>query len=188
MDKKPIHPKPFKKGVSRANERYKHLRNYQAWQQAVYVCLLNSTCEITFNKPVKSCKTTTQFFSIKKLNFGGDDVIDVDEFLQSRSCEKLKRDKLKGVSTKTASRRYDNNKFGESLHLLMDILTENGYFINARKSNGRNNSDCIYSAKEIFYKTKLIATTQDIVEYGEIINNYLLKCVKSNDFFCPCKK
>ncbi|KAL7723016.1 TATA-binding protein-associated phosphoprotein [Entamoeba marina] len=168
MERQQIHIIPIKKEDSKSNKRYKHFRDYQAWQQAVYICLLNSVCEITFSKPVKSCKSTTQFFSIKQLKFEND-IIDVENFLQLRSCDKLKRDRISGVPNKTASRRYDNNKFSECLHLLMDILIENGYFVNARKSNGRNNTDSIFTAREIFYESKLIATYQDIIAYGKIL-------------------
>ncbi|KAL7723017.1 Uncharacterized protein QTN25_000596 [Entamoeba marina] len=170
MERQQIHIIPIKKEDSKANKRYKHFRDYQAWQQAVYICLLNSL------------QINNSILSIKQLKFEND-IIDVENFLQLRSCDKLKRDRISGVPNKTASRRYDNNKFSECLHLLMDILIENGYFVNARKSNGRNNTDTIYSAREIFYESKLIATYQDIIAYGKNINDYLLKYIKSNEFY-----
>ncbi|ELP87523.1 hypothetical protein EIN_098500 [Entamoeba invadens IP1] len=162
--------------------KYQAYKNYQVYQEAVLIDMLVPFCDIVFGRPSKRTTTTLQFLFIKELRFDGY-VVDVSEFIESR-CEDISNmEKKKGVKEKTSMRRCENNKFTECLHLLIDILTELGYFFNTSKSQGKNGIAKSETIQRIFKDNKCLFSKQEIMGLGKEIHQRIVKTVTSNPNF-----
>ena len=155
-----------------SNEKYRLLRNYQAYQQSVFVFILLNFCSIKFSKATKRSSSTRQFLVIKELLFDNE-TIDVVSFIEKRCEEKMLIEEKRCVSKKTAQRRIDNYKFTENLHYLLDILQQFGYFYNFRSSQGKNGIEKSDTALELFRYNRIIFNQQEIALYGSAVNEYI---------------
>ncbi|ELP87767.1 hypothetical protein EIN_411200 [Entamoeba invadens IP1] len=112
-------------------------RNNFTLQQTLCVCLLSPFCKVSVHKPTRRSSVTEQFFRISSLQFPDGTSIDVASFLKAR-CDTMYYSDLKsGVSDKTATRRYQNNKKIEMIHFLSDLLFMCGYEVNSSCKGGK---------------------------------------------------
>ncbi|KAL7717590.1 TATA-binding protein-associated phosphoprotein [Entamoeba marina] len=157
--------------VLRASRVY---RNYQTIQETICIALLNQFSDISIKQPTKKSVVTQQFMRINTISFGDEDDIDVTGFLRGRCLDHKNFDLKSGVSTKTADRRYQNNKKIEMLHLLIDLLMVNGYHFKTKTTEGKSGVFKLEAIKEIYYKDKLVYTNSEIEERAAQINQYLV--------------
>ncbi|BFU23523.1 hypothetical protein EHI8A_076270 [Entamoeba histolytica HM-1:IMSS-B] len=158
----------------------REFRNAQTIQQSILIGLLNKYCTITIGQPAKKSTVTQQFMRIISLDFGGNDIILMDDFLKGRCLEQMNQDISDGVSQKTAWRRYQNNKKIEEIHLLMDILTEYGYYFTAHPMKGKSETkklDIIHS----IHKENFDFSLNFLLNEGERINNLICSLLQTKD-------
>ena len=149
--------------------KFLRLRNYQAEQQAVLIGLLNQQCDITLVKPFKKSVVSKQFQWIESIEFSNGDTVELDKLIENR-CNMLRSNDLnEGVMKKTAKRRYENNKYVESLHYLRDMLLELGYFFNTVYSVGEHGRITTETIDEIFKDGKLLMDKKSIEDKGNRI-------------------
>ena len=161
-------------------------RNYQVLQQSFLICLLNQYCEIHLTKQKKRSHVTLPFFTIEKIIFNDDDVVNFNEIIEKRCTEIKSFDISKGVSLKTASRRYKSNRITEVLHLLMDFIRQHENPFITRTTFGKNGAKqmeiiekCIVNGNEL--------NKFDIMEIG-IEKNCFFDHVITNQNVCILKQ
>ncbi|BFU20330.1 hypothetical protein EHI8A_212780 [Entamoeba histolytica HM-1:IMSS-B] len=159
--------------------KYQIYKNYQVYQESILIKLLLPYCDIVFGKPSKKTTTTLQFLNIKELKFKNYS-INITEYIERRCKEIIEMERRKGVKEKTSLRRYENNKFTECLHLLMDILSEFGYFFNTTKSQGKNGIAKSETIQQIFYKGFFMFSREQVELFGKNYHNSLIQSINEN--------
>ena len=88
----------------------------------------------------------------------------------------MKNDDLNhNVSMKTATRRYQNNKRIELLHLLIDLLIIRGNVeFETKCVYGKMKTNKLESIKAVYIDGKCILKEKDLVRKAEEINAYLV--------------
>ncbi|KAL7713709.1 TATA-binding protein-associated phosphoprotein [Entamoeba marina] len=150
-------------------------RNFQTLQQSLCIALLSQYATITIKQPAKKSTVTQQYMRIKSIDFGNGDVINLNEFLKKRCTEQKEDDIHSGVSIKTATRRYQNNKKIELLHLLVDLLDLKGYVFESRYTEGKPGTNKQESIKKVIKRNRVIVNSNELIEKSEAINTLLAK-------------
>ena len=149
-------------------------RNYQTIQQAIFTALLSEYCEITIKQPARKSVVTQQFMRMRSLNFGNGEIIIPNEYLKQRCGELRQEDLDSGVIAKTATRRYQNNKKIELLHLLIDLLSiVGGYEFESRFIEGKARLNKQQSVKKVILDDTVLLDSDDIIRKGEKINSII---------------
>ncbi|BFU23982.1 hypothetical protein EHI8A_174860 [Entamoeba histolytica HM-1:IMSS-B] len=151
---------------------FRKTRNVQANQQSVFLALINKYFTITLISPKKRSTVAQQMVTIQNIQYK-DDIVEVEEFIIRRLKEINVRDISNGVSSKTASRRWENNKIAEINNLLIDILKELGYSFNSKLTNGKSTTVKNEIVSSILFNGKLILTSEQINIHGKSLNNSL---------------
>ncbi|ELP88796.1 hypothetical protein EIN_438060 [Entamoeba invadens IP1] len=96
--------------------------------QCSLLAFLAMKCDITVGKQKKNSQYSRKFMNIKQILFHKDQpfIFNVQTFLTKRCLEKMASFEGDGVSQRTALRRALNEKKRDSLHILEDILIEDG--------------------------------------------------------------
>ena len=151
---------------------YSNHRNYQAFQQAILITLLNNYAVITVKKERKRSNVTVPFFTISSVIFNEIDEIDIDQYVQKRCIEIKEYDLTHNINPKTATRRYKTNRVTEVIHTLIDLLRikdERIETTTTRYKEGVKQSEtmigCRIGGKNMREK--------EIKVYGEHVNTYL---------------
>ncbi|KAL7714807.1 TATA-binding protein-associated phosphoprotein [Entamoeba marina] len=144
-------------------------RNFQTLQQSLCIALLSEFATITIKQPAKKSTVTQQYMRIKSIDFGHGDCIVLNEFLKKRCTEHKLDDINSGVSIKTATRRYQNNKKIELLHLLIDLLDLKGYVFESRYTEGKPGTNKQETIKKVIRRGRVIVS-DDFIEKSEAIN------------------
>ena len=149
-------------------------RNFQTLQQSLCICLLSEFCDITIKQPARKSVVTQQYMRMKTLDFGYNEVIHITDYLKRR-CTELKDDDLMNkVSMKTATRRFQNNKRIELLHLLIDLLTIRGdYDFESKYAEGKAGMNKQESIKAVWRDGKCIVSGEELIKKAETINLYI---------------
>lgn len=150
------------------------VRNYQAEQEGVFLALLNHEFEITIEVPQKRSVVTLNYFKILKLQ-NDKEIIEFDELLQKRLKDMKKEDFSNGVKESVALRRFEQNKIPESIHLLIEMLSERNYILKT-SSMGKRNSR---SSVEELYMDGTVFNREEIQQKGTNIINCFLDRMKN---------
>ncbi|KAL7719541.1 TATA-binding protein-associated phosphoprotein [Entamoeba marina] len=148
-------------------------RNFQTLQQSLCIALLSEFATITIKQPAKKSTVTQQYMRLKSIDFGNGDCILLNEFLKKRCTEQKVDDINSGVSVKTATRRYQNNKKIELLHLLIDLLDLKGYVFESRYTEGKPGTNKQESIKKVLRRGRVIVDDDEMIEKSEAINSLL---------------
>ncbi|KAL7713959.1 TATA-binding protein-associated phosphoprotein [Entamoeba marina] len=162
-----------------SNVRYINFRNFQAYEQATFIFLLNEYVDIEFGSMGRFCKSTKPLLNIDTISFYNDDTFDCKSFINNRCNEKINLDIQNGLSKKIAQRKYLNNKFIENIHMLTDILFHFGYEFQTRKSSGKNKSNMAPRVINIFKNNQLLFNEKEIEYNGKMIYSFLLDNVEN---------
>ncbi|KAL7712678.1 Uncharacterized protein QTN25_009693 [Entamoeba marina] len=147
---------------------YCDFKNYQVIQQAVMLAYLNQFADIELKKKKKSVTNIYQFMQVVSISFSNGDNINFSDLISSKCIEMMKEEIEMGISETTAMRRFHKNRIVHSLHLLMDILSELGFFFNTYITNGKNGVVRAETIRSMFYDDKLLKK-DDIVTIGKRI-------------------
>lgn len=152
--------------------KFNQWKNYQAVQECILIGLLNPYCDIRIKKPYKKSTVTIPFVVIEKIIFNQHDSINIAEFIEKRCQERMEYELKIGVSPQTALRRYKTNKFTETIHLLMDLLIEKGFFFHTSIPPQKQHCQPHETIHSIFDKEGKYYTKNSIISTGTLINTY----------------
>ncbi|ELP94649.1 hypothetical protein EIN_498590 [Entamoeba invadens IP1] len=152
------------------------LRNFQTLQQCLCICLLSEMADITIKQPAKKSVVTQQYMRIKSIDFGDGEVLVLTEFLKRRCVEQKNDDIARGVPCKTATRRLQNNKKIELLHLLIDLLVVRcGYEFESKYTEGKIGTNKQESIKKVIRDDKVIIEGEKLLDAAEQINQIITR-------------
>ncbi|EKE37233.1 hypothetical protein ENUP19_0166G0015 [Entamoeba nuttalli] len=187
MDTQLINKKPLRilniKHTHNKSQKYKKTKNYQVYQQSIFLLILSKYGDIYFDKPIKRSTTTSQFLNVKEIRFSKEDIISVNSFIEKRCEKRMKQEIESGLSHETALRRYETNKFIESLHFLIDLLTELHFTLSCKLFLSKNGLEQKETINEIRYNSEIIFNKNDIQMIGEKVNSYISKMIRDNKRF-----
>jgi len=164
---------------------FQKLRNYQVYQQAIFIALLNQFFELLVKAPVKRSVVSLQLLRIESIKYLSD-IIGVNDFVMARCKEKYKKDISSGIGEKTAKRRSDTNRVTELLHLLQDLLREKGFAFHSKFTDGKNGAQIIETVCSIQGPDGFFISQQEIIHKGALISKYLTdKLVSSSEITLP---
>ncbi|ELP85433.1 hypothetical protein EIN_087450 [Entamoeba invadens IP1] len=169
-----------KQPKTRPNKTSREIRNYQTLQQAVLIALLNQYAEVVFKQPAKKSVTTYQFMRIKSIKFTPQNTIAFNEFLKRRCVEHYTFDITNNTPMKTAKRRYQTNKKTDGIHLLMDLLTECGYFFVTKLTEGKSGTVKLDNIIQILKDGKTVVEKNELCKIGETVNEMLTKWLENS--------
>lgn len=158
------------------NER--DMKNYESYQQAVLLVLLNHYCSFSIQKPLKTTSSIEPRPEVIELVFDTDS-INVQTLTENNCKSILSFDLQQDIKKKTALRRFSKNKTIFTVNLLFDILLEKGFFFNSKKSKKSAKSIQAERIEDIFYLDNLLMSRETIVEKGRKLNDYFYTMVKS---------
>ncbi|EKE41211.1 hypothetical protein ENUP19_0085G0088 [Entamoeba nuttalli] len=147
--------------------------NYQCAVEGILIALIAQHCTIEINKPSKKCLVTQQFIKVIKINFSQGDSINVSIFINNRCNERKEHEIKMNSDVRTATRRIQNYKRIETIHLLIDILREYGYLFKSKYVEGKKGVLKLENVTAIYYNNKLLLNIKTIFERGIKIINYL---------------
>ena len=148
-------------------------RNNFTLQQTLCICLLSQFCKIIIKKPTRRSSVTEQFFRIESI-IVNEEQIDISSFLKKRCNSMYLSDIESGVTEKTASRRYQNNKKIEIIHLMEDYLLYFGVEIKTKKCESKIGINKLENIIGIVNRENYIHF-DDIISKLIDINHILLK-------------
>ncbi|ELP92644.1 hypothetical protein EIN_369660 [Entamoeba invadens IP1] len=152
---------------------FQETRNYQVYEQAVFVGLINRHFSISFISPRKKSIVAKQFLTVKAF-WARNDVIEFNRFIQRRVKEIREYAIRHGTPEKTAIRRGENNKIVESLHFMLDFLRELGYKSETTTIGGKNGNARTEMIDSISFDNKR-HDKKEIERMGILINDYIYK-------------
>ncbi|ELP94741.1 hypothetical protein EIN_340790 [Entamoeba invadens IP1] len=154
-------------------------KTYQVSQQAILLALINKHFSIALMLPKKRAITGRQFLCVKTIK-NGNDVIEIDNFVHQRMKEYNNYATSIGIPMKTITRRGENNRIVENIHILLDILVELGYHFQTKVSTGKNYSLKFDTIKS-FQLGKFSFNKNTIGQKGILINSYLNNLIATNN-------
>ncbi|ELP91607.1 hypothetical protein EIN_129870 [Entamoeba invadens IP1] len=158
---------------------FRETRNYRVYEQGVLLAILNRHFSITLVSPKKRSVVAKQFLTVRYLK-KQTDVVDVEDFIQRRLKE-IQTNAIKlGTPEKTATRRGENTRIVESIHILIDIVRELGYRTESKVNEGRNGNVSTETIVTIYIDKKVLKK-EDIVRNGLAINNFLDSLLVANE-------
>ncbi|ELP89182.1 hypothetical protein EIN_485740 [Entamoeba invadens IP1] len=162
---------------------FRNSRNIASATQSILVALLNIKFKIVLKSPLKKAKVTQQLLRIESIEKDNTSLF-IEDFVQTRCINRLTFDKEMGVSSKTAGRRAEYNKLTENIHLLMDVLREDGFFFETETTKGKRGTLKMETIKKIYWNGRLFLDKDDIWERGSRINQYINSVFEYQDILC----
>ena len=156
-------------------------KDFYSYQQAILIAFVNTLCSVTVKRQRKRTTISTSLPEVLSLNFDTES-IDVAELTQ-RICMPSYEDSMKVLAKQTAFRRYEKNRKIFVQHLLMDILSENGFFFNSKLARKTDKTYRLERINEIFYDYKPIMNMEELIVRGNAINNYICDNIKDRNTF-----
>lgn len=151
---------------------FKNVRNYIVQQQAIFIALLNQWATITISHPIKKSILTQQRIKIESIGFPNG-LLEVNDFVKTRSKRRYEIDVENGIPRKTAIRRLTQYKIMENQHLLTDILFDYGFRFETYFTLGKNGTPKTEIVEKIFFNKRELYNKMEIIETGNKINEYL---------------
>ncbi|KAL7717850.1 TATA-binding protein-associated phosphoprotein [Entamoeba marina] len=157
-------------------------KDFYPFQQAVLLAFLNSYCSITLLKQRKQNTVTSSYPIVKTLHFENEQ-IDVIQLAETLYRPVYAEDSLDVKKKQTAFRRYEKNKRVFVQHLLIDILTEKGFFFESHLAKNTKKTLRLERIQKIYYNGRIIMDFKDFLQRGNAINTYLSDSLKSTSMF-----
>ncbi|ELP92488.1 hypothetical protein EIN_523860 [Entamoeba invadens IP1] len=147
--------------------RYIDQRNTSTYLECTLLALLSNECSVHFSRPQKSTKYSHQFLKVSKLTLYQSEVWQLEvSSLVKRRCKEMENVYiLKGASQKTALRRALNKKRRETMHILEDILYEEGYSVSYKGENREG----IYGEMSVVFPNGIILNNDRIERLGKLV-------------------
>ncbi|ELP92572.1 hypothetical protein EIN_073950 [Entamoeba invadens IP1] len=159
-------------------------KEFYVIQQGVLLAFINSYCGFSIKKQKKRAKVTSAYPKISKLVFPNE-TIDVQQLADS-ICRPVYEEECKHVSKKqTAMRRFEKNKKVFVQHLLIDILSEKGFFFESHLARNSTKTYRMERIERIYFDGRLVMQFEDFVKRGSAINNYLNSLFLGTSVFVP---
>ena len=165
------------KDVLKYSQNEKETRNYECYQQAILIALVNQICGITLQKPFKQATSVVSKPEIISLEF--EDYSIKLRVLGAQQYSYLSEHMdHKEVKQKTEQRRVLKNRSHFAINFLFDMCLENGYFFNSKLSKKSSKCTQVERIIDIYFNGTLVFDKQAIIQRGSLINNYLLNLTK----------
>ena len=157
--------------------QYCDSRNVAAIHESTCIALLNRVWKFSFKKASKRSVLTLQFLKIDEMQKQSD-VVSVNNFIDERVDSLVQEDVKNGISEETAKRRIVQRRIVECNKLLVDILREEGMFVETKMPNKtvgtKTNAPQIEIIENIFPgENNVVLTKEMIKEFGEEVNRIL---------------
>ena len=153
-------------------DQYCDSRNEASINESTCIALLNRIWKFTFRKASKRSVLTLQFLKIDEMQ-KQNDVISVTNFIDKRVDSLVQEDMKNGISEVTAKRRIVQRRIVECNKLLVDILREEGVFVETKSPTTNTNAPQFEIIENIFPEENVILTKEMIREFGEEVNRIL---------------
>lgn len=169
--------KKYENEMERYSQNEKTMKNYECYEQAFLIGLLNQFCSFKLQKPFKQSIIIESKPEIISIGFKNE-TIDIRKIAEDQ-C-KLFADKTEtdSISDKTRMRRFAKNRSTFIINFLFDISLEYGFFFNSVLSKKSQKCFQIERINEVFFNNQLLYKRNDINVIGEKLNSYLLNLVK----------
>ncbi|ELP91426.1 hypothetical protein EIN_155330 [Entamoeba invadens IP1] len=167
--------------TKKAPKLYKDLRNYQVYQQAVLIALLNQHADIIITPQKKKSNVTLPFFTIKSVVFSPTDRVDLTYIVEKRCKQQMEMDVARGISSKTAMRRYKTNRVAENLHMVLDLLFEFDNLFVIKTTNGKNGANRLDTVTAALLPNNEWISYDDITEIGSQLNSFIANMLTQNE-------
>ncbi|EKE39555.1 hypothetical protein ENUP19_0194G0020 [Entamoeba nuttalli] len=152
------------------------LQNYETMQHAILISLLSPFCGFSIKKPRKKAIVRHCMPRLKSLLFENEEIEVIK--LADTLCRPIFENEVeKGMNKQTAFRRFEKNKRIFVINLLYDLCLEKGYFFDARQSRKTEKTIRLDRIKRIFFKGRYLMDFDELMEQGELINDYLNRIV-----------
>ncbi|KAL7718541.1 TATA-binding protein-associated phosphoprotein [Entamoeba marina] len=162
----------------RYSEKEKEMKNYECYEQAILLCLLNKFCSITIQKPFKQSTTITTKPEVISLHFETE-TIDIRSLAEQQCLGFYKKSLQDKVRPKTALRRNAKNKSTFTINFLFDIAIEHGFMFNSVLSKRSTKCLQVERIQHIFKDNIFLMDSNDIIYRGYIINAHLCSITKN---------
>ncbi|ELP84646.1 hypothetical protein EIN_173110 [Entamoeba invadens IP1] len=167
-------PKSMENALFKNKYDYK---DFETYQQALLLGLLNQYCSFTVKKQRKQTTIAQSMPLLKCITFDGEE-IDLIDFSDSFCRPQLEAEYIRGLNKQTAFRRYEKNKKVIVINTLYDICLEKGYFFNSRLARKSKKTKRLDRIEQVFANGKLVYSQEELVAIGTEINKYLVDLVE----------
>ncbi|BFU20054.1 hypothetical protein EHI8A_008410 [Entamoeba histolytica HM-1:IMSS-B] len=166
-----------KEDLMRYSQNEKDMKNFECYEQAILLAILNPFCGFKLQKPFKQSITITSRPEVVCLYFDYEE-IEIRR-LAEQQCELFAlQSTTQNVSEKTRMRRFSKNRSTFTLNFLYDICLEYGFFFNSVLSKKSKKCFQVERIHQIFYYNKLWYGYDEIVFLGQKLNSYLFSLVR----------
>ena len=153
--------------------QYCDSRNVAAIHESTCIALLNRVWKFSFKKASKRSVLTLQFLKIDEMQ-KQEDIVSFNTFIDERVDLLVQEDVKNGISEETAKRRIVQRRIVECNKLLVDILREEGMFVETKTPQTKTNAPQIEIIENIFPGEKNGVLTKEMIkEFGEEVNRIL---------------
>ena len=146
----------------------KECKTWQSCQQAVLIQLINSCMDITIDKQ-KIMTKSLPFIIVQSFSNETSERVDLGEFCFVRSKEKCDIDLKNGIHKDLAFRRMRVYEKVENMNIIIDVLSEFGFFFNCHCVKGKKGSPRCDAIDYIFFHDKVIMDRDEIINLGSRI-------------------
>ena len=163
--------------MERYSQNEKTMKNFECYEQAFLIAILNPYCSFKIQKPFKQSiiiESKPEIISIELEN----EIIDIRKFAEEQCKLYAGQSDTCTISDKTKMRRFAKNRSTFIINFLFDICLSYGFFFNSVLSKKSQKCFQIERINEVFYNNSLLYTRDDIVSIGEKLNTHFLTLSK----------
>ncbi|ELP93516.1 hypothetical protein EIN_060510 [Entamoeba invadens IP1] len=165
--------------VARYSLNEKKMKNFECYEQAILIALLNQFCSIKLQKPFKQSVSITSKPEVVTIVLNNEEIA-VKKIAETQCKKYAQITEVNTITDKTRMRRFAKNRSTFTINFMYDIAFSLGFFFNSVLS--KKSSKCLQIERihEVFYNNVLLLGAEDIVACGEALNDYLFSLVKQN--------
>ncbi|ELP90296.1 hypothetical protein EIN_504720 [Entamoeba invadens IP1] len=162
---------------------YSVRRNYDVCVEVVLISLINKYAEVTILQPQGLNNAALPFVPIESIKFSESDQIEVNRIIDDRLNIKMTKEIQEGGTKEVASRKMKKERIPETLHFLIDILTELGtnvFLKMTRKKSGDASFDIVDSILYQNDNKEVRLDKEFILQKGTLLNMECITLVRRN--------
>ncbi|ELP90305.1 hypothetical protein EIN_505110 [Entamoeba invadens IP1] len=160
-------------------------QDFEAYQMAILLALINSRARILLEKPLKYSKVSITTPRLNSLIFDENDEVNVMETTEKQCKAVFDMEIKRGVSESTATRRFEKNRKVFLGNFLVDLAKQLGFDLTTEMARKSGKAMQLERLTEINFNGFIIKKNK-LISIGKNLNSYFLSLSMSQTSTIVC--
>ncbi|ELP93226.1 hypothetical protein EIN_055510 [Entamoeba invadens IP1] len=156
----------------------KENQNFEVYQQAMLIALINSQASVVLERPMKYSKINITSPRISKIIFSPTDEINVSQLVDKHCKSVFAKEISEGIPESTALRRLEKNRKVFVQNLLIDITRELDFEISSVMARKSGKAMQVERISMIYFSGNCLYNKNEIVKMGNLLNQSFIERTK----------